>query len=362
MLERVSGCQSSATVAVDEEATMQSVKRWEVLYSGFRWDHHDERSGYHHVVASTEDYVDGGKLWGGDSKIGSLKRRINFALIDLWTVLKSWRYPVVLIFYPEQTSYFSAPLLRLMGKKVVYVLHLGEDYWIERSDSLFLKLKRFNLRFVSKFIVLTSQQENVFEKHFPNKVMCIPHGAWCDKERRPTSRAPGATECVTVVGDTYRDYELLNQIIFVFRERYPQIKLNLVGMKYDKLGEARHSLNVVCHGRLSKSEYEEVIRDSLFMLLPLTFATANNALLEGISFGIPVICNSVQGVLEYLPGHEYVFNSIDDLCIMVDGRLNLNEAGRNQEAVYLANYLEANYAWGSIRDRVSEYCLEGLGR
>lgn len=338
--------------------TMTGNKHGKLLYSGFRWEHHDESSGYHHVVASPADYIDGEKLWGGGSKLGSLKQRINFVLTDLWTVLKSWRYPAVLLFYPEQTSYFSAPLLRLMGKKVIYVLHLGEDYWFERNDSLFLKLKRFNLRFVSKFIVLTSQQARIFEQHFPGKVTCIPHGAWCDKPRSPATRDAGGDIRVTVVGDTYRDYELLGRIIAVFGEKYPQITLNLVGMKYDKLGEARHAANVICHGRLSASEYEEVIRNSFFLLLPLTFATANNALLEGLSFGVPVICNNVHGVLEYLPGADYVFNSIDDLCAMVEARLQLDDAARNQEAAELTNYLEANYSWANIRDRVIGYCLE----
>jgi glycosyltransferase involved in cell wall biosynthesis len=115
---------------------------------------------------------------------------------------------------------------------------------------------------------------------------------------------------------------------------------------------------VVCHGRLSTSEYEEVVRNSFFLLLPLTFATANNALLEGLSFGVPVICNNVHGVLEYLPSDEYVFNSVDELCAMVEARLNLDDAERNQEATHLANYLETNYSWNSIRDRVIRYSLK----
>lgn len=329
-----------------------------VLFSGFKWDHHDENSGYHHVVTSAENYVDGGKLWSGDRKIGSMQRRVNFVLIDLWTVLKSWHYPAVLLFYPEQTSYFSAPLLRLMGKRVIYVLHLGEDYWIERSDSVFLKLKRFNLRFVSKFIVLTSQQADIFEKHFPNKVTYIPHGAWCAIQSKGISRTRGVTEYVTVIGDTYRDYELLSKIIRVFHERYPQIKFNLVGMKYDNLGERINSSNIICHKRLSKREYDEVIRNSLFLLLPLTFATANNALLEGLSLGVPVICNNVPGVQEYLPSHDYVFNSTDDLCVIVERRLNLSDAERNWEARYLANYIKTHFSWESVRTQVMEYCLK----
>ncbi|CAH2799507.1 MAG: hypothetical protein CBARDMAM_4066 [uncultured Caballeronia sp.] len=37
------------------------------------------------------------------------------------------------------------------------------------------------------------------------------------------------------------------------------------------------------------------------MLLPLKFATANNALLKGLVAGVPVICSNTHGVREYLP-------------------------------------------------------------
>lgn len=327
----------------------------DVLYSGFKWDHHDDDSGYHHLVSSVGDYVDGGALWGGDSEIGSRKRRVNFLLNDLVTLFRSWRYKAVVVFYPEQTAYFSAPLLRLMGKRVVYVLHLGEDYWFERSDSVFLKLKRFNLRFVSCFIVLTSHQQAVFERRFPGRVVKIPHGTYCDAGVGAVDPLPSPT--VTVVGDNYRDYGLLAAIIRVFGESLPEIRFNLVGMKYDKLGELRHASNVICHGRLSREDYQALIERSLFVLLPLTFATANNALLEGLRAGVPVICNRVDGVLEYLPGPEYAFDTPDELLAMARRQLGSSRDARNAERAHLLEYVQREYAWDVVRRRVRDYAL-----
>ena len=328
-----------------------------VLYSGFRWDHHNDESGYHHVVASAVDYVDGGLLFGGKSTLGSRKKRINFLLIDLMTIFKAFRYDAVLLFYPEQTSYISAPLLRLMGKKVVYVVHLGGDYWFHRDDSLFLKLKRFNLRFVSKFITLTDQQKEVFEQYFPGKVAKIPHGAWCRTSGDLSRPMQGDVHHITVVGDTYRDYGLLGRIITTFRDKYPKIVFDLVGMKYEKLNGIQDSSNVVCHGRLDKESYNNLINNALFMMLPLEFATANNALLEALSLGVPVICSKVHGVREYLPQGDYVFDSIEDLGMKLERRFTLTGSERNAEAEMLASYVRENYSWGVIRNQVIAYCV-----
>ncbi|MFK4442344.1 glycosyltransferase involved in cell wall biosynthesis [Caballeronia udeis] len=328
-----------------------------VLYSGFRWDHHDEVSGYHHVVASSTDYVDGGALWGGHSPIGSRSRRVNFLLIDVLTIVRSLRYRSVLLFYPEQTGYFSAPILRMLGKQVIYVVHLGEDYWLERDDSLFLKLKRFNLRFVSKFITLTQQQKAVFDDHFPGKVVRIPHGTWCRVRNNTGPSASDGKLHLTVVGDTYRDYALLARIIEFFLHHNPRVVFDLVGMKYEKLGESQRAANVVCHGRLNSRQYQEIIENSLFLLLPLKFATANNALLEGLVAGVPVICSNTHGVREYLPPGDYVFDSIEDLALKVQHRSEMTQTERTAEGDRLSSFVKENYSWDVIRNKVIDYCL-----
>ncbi|WP_341677871.1 glycosyltransferase family 4 protein [Niveibacterium sp. SC-1] len=336
-----------------------SARKSRILYSGFRWDHHDEHSGYHHVVGAPDAYVDGGRLFGGTSPIGSRARRINFLLIDCLTVLRALPYKAVLLFYPEQTSYLSAPLLRLMGKRVVYVLHLGEDYWFDRADSFFLKIKRFNLRFVSRFVVLTEQQQRVFDAHFPGRVLRIPHGAWCEQKESPRStRDEIAPNSITVIGDTYRDYALLAELIRVLGQRMPDLRINLVGMKYEKLGEARHSHNVVCHPRLGKTEYDEVIRSALFIVLPLSFATANNALLEGLAMGVPVLCNRVHGVGEYLPSERYIFEDGEDLVRRIEAQRMKSLKDREDEAEELARHVTEHYSWPRVRERIEAFCLD----
>src|SRR3569832_1831665 len=128
----------------------KTVVTGEVLYSGFKWVHHDDHSGYHHVVPDANDYIDSGSLWGGRTKIGSFRRKINMVIAEVLTLLRARRYRVVFYVYPENSAlFFSAPILKLMGKQIVYALHLGEKYW-NRQGSIFFRIKKHNLKFVDR--------------------------------------------------------------------------------------------------------------------------------------------------------------------------------------------------------------------
>jgi len=325
----------------------------EVLYSGFKWVHHDDHSGYHHVVPDANDYIDSGSLWGGRTKIGSFRRKINMVIAEVLTLLRARRYRVVFYVYPENSAlFFSAPILKLMGKQIVYALHLGEKYW-NRQGSIFFRIKKHNLKFVDHFVVLSSQQQRLYEQQFPGRVSLIPHGVWLEDSFTSLPLSPPR---VCVVGDNFRDYDLLRRIIERFAVLFPQIHFDLIGMQYGKLGEVAHAASVTCHARLSKTEYAQVIKGATFMLLPLHFATANNALLEAQALGIPVLCNRVDGVTDYLPDDSYLFDDIEHLCSLVEARLTMDEKQRAAESAALIKHLEQNFSWPVVRTRVISLC------
>ncbi|MEW6025265.1 MAG: glycosyltransferase family 4 protein [Pseudomonadota bacterium] len=330
-----------------------------VLYSGFRWPHHDAQSGYHHVVADAKDFVDSGALWGGEARIGSRQRKLNIFLAELVTLARAWRYRAVFYVYPETCAlFFSAPLLKLMGKRVIYTLHLGEKYW-DRQGSLLFRLKRYNLRFVDHFVVLSSQQKQRLEAKFPRRVSFVPHGVHLGP--MPVVPVPALPPRVVVAGDNFRDYAMLREIIECFATRFPQIRFDLVGMQYARLGEAAHAPSVTCHPRLDAVEYSRVIREASFMLLPLHFATANNALLEALAQGVPVLCNRIDGVTDYLPDGDYLFDDIEHLCELVAARLAMTPGQRALETAALREYVDAHFSWPVVRRHIVECCLQTAG-
>jgi glycosyltransferase involved in cell wall biosynthesis len=320
-----------------------------ILYSGFKWPHHDALSGYDQVVPRNGSYVDGGRLPGGRRHTRSLRGRINMFLIDLVTCARALAYDCVIIFYPEQSIYVSPVLLRMTKVKVIYVVHLNDEYWFERDDSVFLRLKRWNMRFVDHFIVLSRTQLQSFGRRFPGKTTLVPHGVWCD--RVPAQRATPSPSIV-IVGDNYRDYEFMKAVITRFGKLFPEVRFDLVGVDRTKLQLDGTATNVTLHGRLSTELYRDLLSECLFVFLPITFATANNALLEGLSLGTPVVCSDVPGVRDYLMDKSYVVSNVEDVVQFYLRQSQKGASAHLSEAERLLEYCRRNFDWRVIRQRV----------
>ncbi|HEY6874648.1 MAG TPA: hypothetical protein VI298_18160, partial [Geobacteraceae bacterium] len=93
-----------------------------VLYSGFRFSHHNPGSGYDGIVNDQRHYVCGNKFPFGTRPETSRLRKINFILVDLVTLFRGFGYSTIHYIYPENTAYLSPTILRCLGKKIVYTL------------------------------------------------------------------------------------------------------------------------------------------------------------------------------------------------------------------------------------------------
>src|ERR1700754_1378789 len=151
-------------------------RRQRVLYSGFRFSHHNPGSGYDAVVGRSA-YVNGDALPYAKHPESSFKRHLNFLLVDLVTLARGLTYDTVHYLYPENTAYLSPWPLRLLGKRIVFTLHLAEREWLGAVESPFMRLKQWSLRSAHALAVLSSAQETCFRREFGDKtVRFVPHG------------------------------------------------------------------------------------------------------------------------------------------------------------------------------------------
>jgi glycosyltransferase involved in cell wall biosynthesis len=328
-----------------------------LLYSGYHCLHHDENSGYDNVVASIDDYVDGTLLLWGGSPHGTFRRKMNYLMIDLLTVVRAAKYPAVFMFYPEQTAFIAPALLKLFGKRVIFALHHGRDFWVDRQDSIILKMRRINLRFVDKFIVLSRAQYEYYSTLFPERVSWVPHGVWCDRDQIDEKRFH-VEKTISIIGDMYRDYDQIKHILLLFRKRVPEVTFNLIGLDKKKLSSISGMENVTIHSRLSSTEYRTTLQKSLFILLPLKFASANNALLEGMSYGVPVYCSNVEGVRDYIFDDEYIYEDPNSLVEITLERLKRSAVENVEERNKLKKYTGERFGWEKIREAIIRAAFE----
>jgi glycosyltransferase involved in cell wall biosynthesis len=144
-------------------------------------------------------------------------------------------------------------------------------------------------------ILVSLSQRDFFERSLPpERIHVIPHGIDCEFfSPREGPRRDGPLRCVTV-GHWLRDWR-------VFREtaqRLPDVAFTVVSGRVTGLEDLP---NVTVRSGLEDDALAAVYRDADVLFMPLIESTANNALLEGIACGLPVVTTDLRSVRSYLP-------------------------------------------------------------
>jgi glycosyltransferase involved in cell wall biosynthesis len=84
-----------------------------------------------------------------------------------------------------------------------------------------------------------------------------------------------------------------------------------------------HLDNVIIHRNIDDRALRSMYQQSDVLFLPLTHATANNTLLEGIACGLPVVSSSLPSIHAYLPNGEGMLVKDNDKDLLVEAILRL---------------------------------------
>jgi glycosyltransferase involved in cell wall biosynthesis len=125
-------------------------------------------------------------------------------------------------------------------------------------------------------------------------VQVILHGVDSEFFRPAGSRRKAAGfRCITV-GHWLREWNVLRDIAGILTD----MTFDIVTDRETDFGGLA---NVCIHRGLDDVALAELYRTSDALLLPLLDSTANNALLEGIASGLPVVATDLPAVRAYLP-------------------------------------------------------------
>ncbi|CAN5871630.1 hypothetical protein BH09ACT7_BH09ACT7_33200 [soil metagenome] len=329
-----------------------------VLYSGFHYLHHNPGSGYDQVVPNPGHHVSGAKLPFADRLESTTPRHFNFLLMDLLTIVRGLRYDTVHYFNPEATAYLSPWILRLLRKRIVYTVHLDDSFWLGRARSVHHRIKHWSLRAAHAIVVLSSQQREVFSRAFPDKVVSfVPHGFTFDTTRKPSLEVFEARtrtqRRLVVVGANYRDFDMLERIVAQRGSRDAEI--DLVGMDEAARRRFAQHTGVVCHPRLDAESYENLLWESFALLLPLTFATANNALLEAYKCYLPAFLSRIDGVTDYAAdGDSSLFSSPEEFWSKYDALAALGPQELRDRCIALNTTARNRFSWPKIRAELAK--------
>ncbi|MBV8226035.1 MAG: glycosyltransferase family 4 protein [Verrucomicrobia bacterium] len=164
------------------------------------------------------------------------------------------------------------------------------------------------LQWIDQVVLVSPSQLPFFAQYVPvDRLQVILHGADIEFFCPLVSRQETSDfHCITV-GHWLREWNVLRQIA----RALPEMTFNVVTNRETHLGGLA---NVRIHKEVADETLAELYRSADTLLLPLTDSTANNALLEGIASGLPVVATDLPALRAYLPNGGGAFvpnNSVD---------------------------------------------------
>ncbi|HEY6873543.1 MAG TPA: glycosyltransferase, partial [Geobacteraceae bacterium] len=207
-------------------------------------------------------------------------------------------------------------------------------------------------------ITLSLDQALNLRKVFPRKqVHFVPHGldmAIPAQEDEMFGKRREQLKIV-VVGSNYRNFDMLERIVDTRASR--RATFHLVGLDDKNRKRFQGVTGVVCHDRLNSEQYEDLLRSSFVMALPLTFATANNALLEAHKFCLPSLCSDIPGVTDYATGSTLFFDQPAAFWRVFDQLAQLNSSAYREMCVRIHREACARFSWEKVRQQIEDYYL-----
>jgi glycosyltransferase involved in cell wall biosynthesis len=258
------------------------------------------------------------------------------------------------------------PLARLFGLKVVVTYH-SQNYqhekWGALARLLFRAGERFGMRWSHARIAISRSIAELILSRFHVRAELIPNGVVVPVLRRETGELQAlglaAGRYIMQVGRISAEKRQLDLIAAFAQARPPEWQLVLVGgldaSSYSQQVQARAlEAGVVLAGFRRGAALQQLYTHAGLFVLPSAHEGLPIALLEALSFGLPVLASDIAANLELDLSHDSYFRmgDVDDLAAAL--RRTVALAQNFEQRQRRMAWVMATYDW----DRVAEQTLQ----
>lgn len=208
---------------------------------------------------------------------------------------------------------------------------------------------RKRLKNLSGIIIMSETQRPFFEACgvASHKIHCIPHGIDTDFFiPLNNSKTSNKFELLSV-GSYKRNFSLLRESAIKLR-KYPDIYVKIISSE-----GFRHYFsdldNVEFISGLTDLELLAAYQSASCLLLTVENATANNALLEGLACGLPIIAEDIGGISEYTNSDCALLTEPRNADLLVESIVRLAESSSKRDEMSRAARARAlELAWEKV--------------
>lgn len=321
-----------------------------VLYSGFTYSGHSAMGGYDKITNIDLDKKILLRNVFQGNKINLFGHQFNLSLISLELITKYLRrnYDIVHYYYGEYTRIPRIRLTKLKKNKSVISLHQDINLL---SPKFVATLPQYD-----GIIVLSRQQQKLLKEKYGIDSVFIPHGftqpqflETIPADIKGNKFNPDKINILTI-GQMYRDFDTYGEIIQKYGKNV-KFHFHLVGVPERIKDLYKEHPNISVYPRLSDDEFYTLISKSDYGFLPVTFATANNTLLESQYLNLPSILPRIEGISDYAaPAPLNLFyNNLNELEAIFSG---IEKRAKDDR---LNRFAKDNFDWSVIYSQLKDF-------
>ncbi|MFT5497949.1 MAG: glycosyltransferase involved in cell wall biosynthesis, partial [Kiritimatiellia bacterium] len=207
------------------------------------------------------------------------------------------RVDVVHFLDTEHSFYYLHEMLKRKGCAIpalVGSFHQPPDKMVDLVDPALFDI-------LDRIVVVTPDQVDYFAQFKPrDQIDVIPLGIDTQLWTPPTNRVFDHSLKLLTVGQYFRDYEALIKTAEALKD-HSDIQFTVLSRVLDP-DTVPDNMQVLHY--VSDDELVALYRESDLLLLPMKKATANNALVEAMACGLPILATDLDGTQANAPGDE----------------------------------------------------------